>query len=204
MLNESQPKLLKLEGKALQDPELINPIMRVLKSSYEPYGFWLGDEHFFKKTLPNTTLAQYFIRDKVVVAADVYNGNRMLMLGVEPKLQGSKFGQMLLREALDINPKTWMTASVVREAGNMIRLLSNPGFNLLLIQSLDEIKDLYMATSNVIPDDEFQEEMISHAILERNLGWDQFLAFSHSRSVHGPDYLQFAFKHVPQRADTIA
>lgn len=196
MSKEGESCLITLQREDLHDPKLLDPIMGVLKRSYEAKGFWLGDEHFLEKTLPNTTYVQYLEMGETVVAADLYNGNRMLMLGVEPGLQGRDLAQLLLARSLKANSATWMTASAVREAGGMIRLLSESRFNLRLVQSLVEIESLFKVTNNFLTDDKFQGQMIEHAILERNIGGDRFLAFIHSKSVHGPEYMQFAFKHM--------
>ena len=200
----SEQRFVTLQGKDLQDPKLRDPVIGVLKRSYEYYGVWLGDDHFREKTLPNTTLIQYLEVNNHIAAADLYNGNRMLMLGVDPEVQGSKLAQELLSRSLELNQRTWMTASATPDALAMIALLSNPKFDLKLVESLSEIEELFRDTNNVFSDDKFYGQEIEYVYLQKKLGRDRYFAFTHSRSVHGPDYLQFAFKYVSQRADTIA
>lgn len=187
--------LITLVRSDFSNSKLLAPVVGVLKRSYIKYGFWLGDEHFEAITKPNVTHIQYLnVKDGSVAAATLYNGNRMLMIGVEPSLQGTPYAQILLEEALKSNPETWMTGSVVKDAHSMIALLSKPKFGLQLVENLDEIQDLFQSSKGFIVGDKFDDDMIEHPILKRNLGRERFFAFTHSESVHGSDYGQFAFR----------
>lgn len=197
MVVDFEPRLATLQGRDLQDSKLVDPVMGVLKRSYENDVVWLGDDHFYQSTMPNTTLIQYLSgEDDIIMAAASYNSDRMLMLGVEPKLQGGKLAQLLLSKALEENPRTWMTASANHDAIPMIALLSKPTFSLKLVESLEEIEALFRNSNNVPDDDVFGGQMVEHVRLARVLGREGFFAFTHTRSVHGPGYLQFAFRHV--------
>lgn len=191
-----ETKLVTLQGEQLQDLTLVEPVIKVYEASYSDH--WLGRDHYLKSTLRNTSRISYLpASDGRIAAITQYNGNRMLMLAAARELQGGGYANELLKRVLEEIPQTWMTADV--NSLGMLKTLTGEGLGLQLVESIHEIGMLFRSTQNVSELDQFVGKSILHDFLERRLKSQKrkFIAFTHSESVHGPEYMQFAFKHVP-------
>lgn len=178
----------------LLDAKTLKQIAAVYERSYGDS--WLGKvrEHFFEDTLANTTSIHLLKRADEVIGAINYNGNRIILLGVDPNYQGNHYGEILLGAA--VKPDTWATIAIDPYAYPMLKLFTNPQFGFKTIDELEQIKNLFTKIQGTLPDDRFEGEMIEHAFLTRRLGKEYFLIFTHTKSVHGLNYRQIAVQRA--------
>ncbi len=188
-------RFVTLEGNEVGQMELVNPLLDVLRISYEhtKKGSYLGDEVNLKGVTRFHSLVTE--ESRRVVAVTSYKGSRMYTLGVDPEFQGGPYAKQLLHQALEFNPQTWMTAFF--DAPAMLGTLSSEGMNLELVRDLEEMSDLFSSSPAFIRGDRVRVGYISNPRLAGRLGLatnEPLKVMTHLKSNHGFEYKQYVFK----------
>lgn len=178
---------------ALQDRSLLAEAVNLYKARYGEH--WLGygnadlEGYFWQNTIPNTCYIQCLENPNgELLAVTQYDWrDRMMMLaGVNGR------AAIALRDmALEYNPRTWCTAAVADYATPMLKTLLSAGSRLQVINSVAQVQQLFSANGDQTV---VRGRLIEHPVLSKVSGQPgPFLAVTHSASVHGSEYEQFAF-----------